>query len=217
MRAPHLGTLPLPQRLLFDELGSTPSDFILYGGTALALHLGHRVSVDFYFFSNVSFDPEALARRIPYLRGAERVQVDVDTLTCRVERGGPVLVSFFGGLGLQHIALPHAWGTPPVHVAAMLDIAGAKAAVVQKRAEEKDYIDIDALIQTGHIDLPTILAAGSVVYGEQFNPLITLKALSYFSDVPRLPAPVRERLAREVSRVDVTHLPTLQPLLDTRP
>jgi hypothetical protein len=39
-------------------------------------------------------------------------------------------------------------------------------------------LDIDVLIRHG-IDLPHVLAAGAVVYGRSFNPLITLKALSY--------------------------------------
>ena len=54
---------------------------------------------------------------------------------------------------------------------------------MQKRAEAKDYLDIDALLQHG-IDLPTALAAGRVIYGRSFNPVITLKALSFFDDVP---------------------------------
>ena len=97
---PDLTKLPLAQRKLWPELATTPAAFTLYGGTALALHLGHRVSVDFDFFSNASFDPDDLARKLPYLDDAEQVQVAANTLTCRIDRGGPVLVSFFGGLGL---------------------------------------------------------------------------------------------------------------------
>lgn len=93
-----------------------------------------------------------------------------------------------------------------LHVASLLDIAGTKAAVVQKRAEFKDYIDIDAISQHGN-DLPTVLAAGAVAYGRKFNPLITLKALGYFEDVPTLPDQVRARLKRAVEAVDVTRLP----------
>jgi hypothetical protein len=207
---PHLNTLPSPQRALWPELGATPGTFTLYGGTALVLRLGHRTSVDFDFFSNASFDPDQLASRVPYLRDAERIQVAPDTLTCRVDRGGPVLVSFFGGLGLGQVAAPEPVLDMPLHVASLLDLAGTKAAVVQKRAEGKDYLDIDALLQQG-IDLPTVLAAGLVVYGRTFNPLITLKVLSYFGDVPTLPADVRARLSKAVEAVDATRLPTLTP------
>lgn len=208
--SPNLHILPVPQRALWAELGGTPNDFTLYGGTALALRLGHRASADFDFFSNASFDPDDLARNIPYLRDAERVQVGPNTLTCRVERGGPVLVSFFGGRGLGQVAAREQAEDTSLHVASLLNIAGTKAAVVQRRAEVKDYIDIDALLQHG-INLSTVLAAGAVVYGRKFNPLITLKALSFFDDVPTLPRDVRTQLARAVEAVDVTQSPVLTP------
>jgi hypothetical protein len=50
--APRLEILPPAQRKLWNELSETPREFVLYGGTALALHLGHRHSVDFDFFGN---------------------------------------------------------------------------------------------------------------------------------------------------------------------
>ncbi|MDZ4343013.1 MAG: hypothetical protein U1E51_11325, partial [Candidatus Binatia bacterium] len=128
--------------------------------------------------------------------------------TCRVERGGPVLVSFFGDLNLGQVVGREQVEGMKLYVAALLDIAATKAAVVQKRAEVKDYLDIDALLRHG-IDLPTILAAGAVVYGRQFNPLVTVKALSYFYDLRGLPAEVKIRLAAAVAAVDVTQLPTL--------
>ena len=47
---PRLDILPEPQRRLWDELATVPAEFVLYGGTAIALHLGHRQSEDFDFF-----------------------------------------------------------------------------------------------------------------------------------------------------------------------
>lgn len=207
---PDLTTLPPPQRKLWSELTSTPAAFTLYDGTALALRLGHRTSVDFDFFSNTPLDPEQLSRQLPYLRDAEQVQVAPNTLTCRIDRDGPVLVSFFGNLGLGQVA-PHDQAEDTgVRVASLLDIAGTKVAVVQKRAEVKDYLDMDALIQHG-IGLPIALVAGQVVYGRSFNPLITLKALSYYDDIPTLPMDIQTRLSVAVAACDETRLPTLMP------
>ncbi|MHC1726557.1 MAG: nucleotidyl transferase AbiEii/AbiGii toxin family protein [Syntrophobacteraceae bacterium] len=207
---PNLSILPPPQLQLWPELDSTPEHFTLYGGTALALHLGHRASVDFDFFSDEPFDPDELIAVVPYLKGAERVQIARNTLKCRVECGGPVLVSFFGGLGLGKAAPSDQPEGRRLHVASLLDLAGTKVAVVQKRAEAKDYLDIDALIQHG-VDLPTALAAGMIVYRSSFNPMITLKALSFFDDVPALPVEVRKRLAAAVDDVDPARLPSLVP------
>jgi hypothetical protein len=208
--APNLTFLPPPQFRLWPELDTTPEHFALYGGTALALRLGHRSSVDFDFFSNEPFDPDELAQTVPYLKGSERVQVAPHTLRCRVERDGPVLVSFFGALGLGQAAPRDLPEGRTLYVASLLDIAGTKVAVVQKRAEAKDYLDIDALLQHG-IDLPTALAAGRIVYGRSFNPMITLKALSYFDDLPTLPVDVKERLNAAVKSVDPSSLPALTP------
>lgn len=208
---PQFAILPPAQRRLWAELDRVPEHFTLYGGTALALRLGHRQSIDFDFFSNRQFDPDQLATGLPFLAGAERVQIDANTLTCRVDRDGPVLVSFFGDLSLGQVSPPDEAQGSRIHVASLLDLAGTKVAVVQKRAEARDYVDIDALMRHG-IDLPTALAAGQAIYGPRFNPLITLKALSYFEDVPSLGADTRDRLTAAVASVDPGRLP---PLLAT--
>ena len=148
------------------------------------LRLAHRTSV-ILISSNCILDPEELARDRAFFKDAERVQVAPNTLTCRIERGAPVLISFFGDLNLGLVAAREPVAGIDLYVASILDIAGTKAAVVQKRAESKDYIDIDTLLGQG-IDLPTMLAAGAVVYGKQFNPVVTLKALSYLIILPEL-------------------------------
>jgi nucleotidyltransferase AbiEii toxin of type IV toxin-antitoxin system len=85
-----------------------------------------------------------------------------------------------------------------------------KAAVVQQRAEARDYIDVDALLEHG-IALPLALGAARAIYGSTFNPQITLKALSYFDDgnLRALPDEMKQRIARAVVGVDLNALPTL--------
>ncbi|MCG8652378.1 MAG: nucleotidyl transferase AbiEii/AbiGii toxin family protein [Pirellulales bacterium] len=209
---PKLEILPPAQLRLWDELGNVPSQFTLYGGTAIALHLGHRQSADFDFFGSADFDPDVLLQTTPFLKDATVTQKSPDTLTAIVDRGDPVQVSFFGLPGFTRINKPHPVDTNNLNVASILDLAGAKAAVVQKRAEAKDYIDIDAMIQSKAVSLSQALAAGKVIYGSQFNPQVTLKALCYFEDgtVNTLPANTRERLVEAVRSVDLANLPTLE-------
>jgi hypothetical protein len=68
--SPKLNILPASQRALWKELKATPKRFVLYGGTALALRIGHRVSEDFDFFTNATFEPQDLAEQILYRSGA---------------------------------------------------------------------------------------------------------------------------------------------------
>ena len=77
--SPKLNILPEPQRAIWTELSATPKEFVLYGGTALSLRLGHRVSEDFDFFTNETFGPEDLLKRIPYLQGGKVVLLRENT------------------------------------------------------------------------------------------------------------------------------------------
>jgi hypothetical protein len=106
MFTPKLEILLAAQRRLWDELRGTPQEFVLYGGTALALRLGHRTSEDFDFFSNNSFAPDVPRKGIPYLQDAELSQFEPNTLTAIVDRDGPVKVSFFGALKLNRVQDP---------------------------------------------------------------------------------------------------------------
>jgi len=210
---PHLEILSESQLALWTELSDVPRDFVLYGGTALALRLGHRMSVDFDFFSNRGFAPDELERKILFLKKGERIQSSTDTLVSLVNRGDSVKVSFFGGLNMSRVADPDIVEGPNLLVASLLDIAATKIKVVQDRAEAKDYEDIARLLEE-EINLTTSLAAAKAVYGKKFNPLLSLKALSYFGDgdLPALPEKVRLTLTSAVREVAPTALPVIKPL-----
>ncbi len=210
---PKLEILPASQQQLWPELLNIPSGFILYGGTALALQLGHRESIDFDFFSNREFDPDQLLSNVSFLSDARIVQKSPNTLTAIVDREGTVQVSFFGVPKLGRIQPPLIAPETNLRVATLLDLAGTKAAVVQKRAEAKDYIDIDAILQHGEIDLSQALSAARLIYGSQFNPELTLKALSFFGDgnLGSIPLQVQNRLADAIRTVDLDKLPDLSP------
>ena len=210
MFAPHLEKLPPPQRKLWTELAQLPSHFVLYGGTALALRLGHRISEDFDFFSNSEFQPDELEREIPFLTSSVRLQSSPNTLVSLVDREGRVKVSFFGGLSLRRTLDPERSAENGIWVASLLDLAATKVKVVQDRAETKDYVDIDRCLEQG-IDLREALGAARSIYGPSFNPLLSLKALTYFQDgdLATLPKELQVRLSRAVQTVDLDGLPEI--------
>ena len=199
----HLKVLDAPQRRLWSELGQTPDQFTLYGGTALALRLGHRRSVDFDFFSTAKFDPIDLLDRVPYLHGADVRQNEEGTLSVLVHRGGPVKVSFFAP-PRPPVAIGQSYDVrkPRLRIASLIDIAATKLAVLPARPAAKDYLDIHALIIRAKIDLATQLAAFPAVYpGASFNPHTVLKALCYFGDgdLDELPSNVKRELTQAVA------------------
>jgi hypothetical protein len=206
---PRLDALPEAQRRLWTELGATPPGFVLYGGTALALRLGHRQSVDFDFFSSRPFVPAEVQRAAAYLKGAEVQQSSGNTLVCLLDRGGEVQVAFLGGLAWNRVEDPErpAGGGP--WVASLLDLAATKMKTIMDRANLRDYLDIAALLVAG-IDLPRALGAAKAVFGPEYNPMISLKALTFFDegDVKELDKKARQRLTAAARAVDLERLPT---------
>jgi hypothetical protein len=212
--SPRLDILPAAQRRLWPELAETPVHFTLYGGTAIALRLAHRQSADFDFFSPRLFEPRALLETIPYLKGAKVLRSAANDLTVIVDRGGAVQLSFFGNFDLGQVEASDLAEGPLFKVAALVDVAGMKAAVVTQRAELKDYLDIHALLTRSGISLATMLAAAAIIYGSEFNPLLSLKAISYHDDrsLAGLPANVRHDLIEAVRITDPQNLPVLDAI-----
>lgn len=208
---PHLDILPAAQLRLWPELARTPVHFTLYGGTAIALRLGHRASVDFDFFSPMTFTPHSLLEELPYLKQAEVRQSAANNLIVTVDRNGPVQLTFFGNFDLGQVRAAEMAEGPRLRVASLLDLAGMKAAVVTQRAEVKDYLDIHALLTKGGISLAQMLAAGGIIYGAEFSAMLSLKAISYHDDaaLADLPANVRRDLVAAVQSTDPAKLPHL--------
>jgi hypothetical protein len=209
--SPRLEILPAAQRRLWPELAETPAEFTLYGGTAIALRLAHRQSADFDFFALESFEPGALLQRIPYLKSASLRQAAPNTLSVNLDRGGPVQLSYFGGLGLGQVAPTENVEGPGFKVASLIDLAGTKIAVLPQRVEVRDYLDIHALLTAGRITLPEMLAAARIIYGAQFNAVISLKAITYHKDftLTDLPKAIRDDLLAAAKATDVQKLPEL--------
>ena len=200
---PRVDVLPPSQLALWPELVCLKQRFVLYGGTALALRLGHRASVDFDCFSFEPFEVEELRRSAAWIRDAECLQVERNTLTV-LHHGehGPVKVSFFGGLTFGRVAEPEETADGVLRVASLPDLFATKLNTIYQRAEVRDYLDVYALLESG-IPLAEGLRFAKQVYGPDFNTLLPLQALCYFQEpsLRDLPEPIKTRLVKAVQSV----------------
>jgi hypothetical protein len=215
--APRLDVLPTAQRQLWPDLAAVPRTFVLYGGTAIALRLGHRASVDFDFFSHDPLDHRALERDVAFVRGGETLQEEPNARTLLASTPhGPVKVSFFGAITFGRVGEPVLTSDGAIRVASLLDLAGTKIKALLQRIEAKDYLDIAALLQAG-CSLEQILGAARSRFGVAFNPLVAQKTLAYFEggDLATLPAETRQLLVDSATRdIAVVPLPKSSERLD---
>lgn len=175
--------LPSAQRCLWPELRGIPGlDFTLYGGTGIALRLGHRDSIDFDFFSEQPLDRPAIRAALPFLGQATALQDHGDAwvVLVPVERGD-VKISFFGGIDFGRVGEPEFTDDQVLQVASLDDLMATKLKVILQRAEAKDYRDIAAMVGAG-VDLARGLASARLLFGPNFQPSESLKALVYFDD-----------------------------------
>ncbi len=185
---PKIDILPKAQQEIWPLLAPAPQlSFVLYAGTAVALYLGHRVSVDFDFFRAAPLDKKAIEKSFAFMRDAQTIQEDENTLVVVASMpSGPVKVSFFGGMTLGRINEPLRTKDSKLLVASMEDLLVTKLKAILDRAEAKDYRDISAILSTG-ISLEKALGAFAKIYGK--DPGLPLRAMGYFKDgdLPSLP------------------------------
>lgn len=210
---PKLSVLPEAQRKLWPELAQVPKHFVLYGGTAVALHYGHRASVDFDFFTSEPVNPDELMRSLPFLRGGKPVQIATNTLDVEVTRGEVIRIQFLGGLSYRRVGDPLETDDKVLRVASPQDLLATKLRTIWMRSQVKDFLDIDELLRQD-VGLKNGLGAAYTVFNGEFNSHISLRALGYFNDgdLPSLSQEVKERLMKEVNSVIGEPLPEFKPL-----
>jgi hypothetical protein len=200
----RIDTLPAAQRRFWEqEAPQLPTHWVLYGGTAIALQLGHRSSVDFDFFSSDALDRAALRRSCAALRDAKTIQDEPDTLSVIADiLGDPVKVSFFGAIDFGRVGEPVVSGGRLI--ASLLDLFGTKLATITQRIESRDYIDIAALLRAG-LDINHGVAALLGLYGNQASGLQSVKTMVWFGDGDldrALPADIKQDLSRAATQYD---------------
>lgn len=169
------------------------TDFYLAGGTALALQLGHRISLDLDFFSNQNLlstiDRSHLITELKKSGPVEILESSEGTCHLKLES---VLVSLFRYDYALLKPLSDKWHTIPI--AHTKDIAAMKLSAIVGRGTKKDFVDIFFLSKK--FGLKMIFSAGEEKFPDQPNFIMqATRALLYFEDAEKDPMP---RLLKQV-------------------
>lgn len=208
----HLDALPEKTRDVFlycaDSLPWLTKDaWYLAGGTALALHVGHRQSEDLDFFATIpTFDTVKVERALTYTKKWK---------TTFGERG--TLYGVLGDAKVSFIAYPFFHPAQPLHrfghinILDPRDTAVMKIIAISQRGTKRDFIDLYWMC-INQETLPEILdRVGGQYPGQEDNMHHILKSLTYFTDAEEDAAPrlfftadwhtVKKYFEREVPRV----------------
>ncbi|MES2203865.1 MAG: nucleotidyl transferase AbiEii/AbiGii toxin family protein [Pseudomonadota bacterium] len=204
---PFFDILPCSQQMVWPKLkAASELGFVLYGGTAIALRLGHRISIDFDFFTEKNIEKQKLLEYFPFITECTILQEELNTLSLLTPSN--VKLSFFGGINFGRFSNPEFTEDHTLLVASLDDLMATKLKVILQRIEAKDYKDIAAMLKNG-LKLERGLALAKKMYGNNFQPSESLKAMVYFKggDLDTLTHDEKKILIDFASRV--TELPQL--------
>ena len=174
--------LPKPQREIYPHLKAIKDlDFTLFGGTAIALQLGHRESIDFDFFTDKNISQ--LHQRLLNLKN-----IKVDEITQQMDNSlsfktiNNVKFSFFGNIEFVKLAGKIQSDDGILQLADLKSLLITKLKATCDRAEYKDYKDIAEILKTKCASLEEGLCGVRQYFGDKFPLLQVLKGLAYFND-----------------------------------
>lgn len=191
----HAEVLTAPAAALVPALAKFKS-FYLVGGTALALQIGHRRSVDFDLFSSESFPPRLLDR-------VKRALTPPPALTYRSAEqlnliANEVKITF---LFYPYPVIEPLLSYRGLTLVGVRELAAMKAFSIGKRLSYKDYIDWYFLLKEKHVELPEVIALAQKKFGGDFNDRLFLGQLVSLADVPTQPI---DFLRGEVERSQIS-------------
>jgi len=166
------------QRLLPALAIGRSDGFYLAGGTALALQLGHRDSVDFDFFKGDGFDTTLLFERLrETFTGLDVLKVQDEPNTLCLVVSESIKLSF---MRYQYPLLRPLITADPFDLADIADIGCMKLSAITGRGTMKDYVDLFFILK--HISLQELLALCAIKL-PQLDRALIMKALVFFDDL----------------------------------
>ncbi|MCD6306939.1 MAG: nucleotidyl transferase AbiEii/AbiGii toxin family protein [Deltaproteobacteria bacterium] len=193
----HTELLSAEQKEVLAILGKAleGTDYYLAGGTALAIHLGHRRSIDFDWFIRKQGDPETLFRLLK-TSGIDYVvqSIGIETVYLTIATVQNSFIGYDYPMLRDTVLLPDAG----IQMAAIEDIACMKLSAVASRGSRKDFFDLHHVISHRYP-----MEACLRLYGEKYqNRDIghVIRSLVYFEDAEREP---KVRMVQPVSWEDV--------------
>lgn len=163
---------------LLPAMVNFKDNFYLAGGTALALQLGHRDSIDFDFFTQESFSTGELFEKLNTIFSGhkiEKTQGGKDTLSVLID--GNVKMSFFT---YPYALVRSLINTEYFKIASVEDIGLMKLSAITSRSVMKDYVDLYFIFQK--MALSELMDATKEKFPSSDQNLI-LKSLVYFDDI----------------------------------
>ena len=172
----HPEILTKKQEELLPLIKQFSNKFYLVGGTAIALQLGHRRSIDFDLFTAKKFNSRIIRDQI-------RQKYKIDNIL--VERSGE-LTLISNAVKLTFYRYPFKISYPKqfkkiIYLPSLLTLSAMKAFALGRRAKWKDYVDLYFIFKK--YSLQEVVRESKKIFGQEFNERLFRIQLAYYKDI----------------------------------
>lgn len=172
------------RRLVFQKLKAFENDFVLAGGTAIMLQIGHRISYDFDCFCE--------SWELPINMLAKAHNIFGQNLTLKLQTSEMITVSTTQNIEISFVSHPFKILRPVIKTDSISlfhldDLAASKAYTIGRRNTWRDYVDLFILMKLNLYSLEKLIKLAGQKFGGNFNEKLFVGQLSYFDDIKTVP------------------------------
>lgn len=178
MLLPYLDLLDPERQKVFKLLKHFSHTFVLAGGTAIMLQIGHRLSYDFDCFSEK-----------PFPINTDKMAYDIfgENIVIRVQTRDQITLVTPTSVEITFVCHPYkplekVIETDSIPLFHLDDLAANKAMTIGKRGAWRDYVDLFFLLRNKLYSMDALIALAEQKFAGMFAEKLFLEQLAYFDD-----------------------------------
>jgi len=173
----HLSILNKEQHEQLELLSKFKRGYILVGGTAIAIHIGHRRSIDFDLFKETRIDKLKIKRTLAE-KGIQYQLLFENADGINLLINNVKWTFYYYPFQIKEFAISNKYFKIPD----LLTLAAMKAYALGRRSKWKDYVDL-LIILENHYTIEDISKRATEIFGDGFSEKMFRVQLVYFKDI----------------------------------
>uniref|UniRef100_A0A832G6Z2 Nucleotidyltransferase n=1 Tax=Ignavibacterium album TaxID=591197 RepID=A0A832G6Z2_9BACT len=165
------------QQKLLPIIRKFKRKFFLVGGTAIALYLGHRRSVDFDLFTTTPFEKKSIEARLKNagvkFKTAYQTKQEWSIFVFDTK-----ITFYYFTEKIQPVNIFE----NIIRIPSLLDLAVMKAYTIGERSKWKDYVDLYFILRD-YLPMQKIIKRATYIFKDSFNEKLFREQLVYFDDI----------------------------------
>lgn len=173
----HFEILSKEQLEIINHISEINKNFLLVGGTAISLQIGHRQSIDFDFFSDKEFDMDSLKNDLRKYISFDKVLIDKINEFTFISNNVKLTYLYYPFKITENVIQTEY----NINIPDIRTLLAMKLYALSRRSKWKDYVDIYFGLK--YLSLDELILKSKYIFENELNEKIIRVQLTYFKDI----------------------------------